>query len=71
MAAAIPGRMRKLLFCLVLAAGCTNAEDDIFLPYDAPTDGMHDAPMDTLRSEVPGPCGWDLCDAAPPDAGVD
>lgn len=58
--------MRKLLFCLVLAAGCTNVEDDILPPDAAVTDGPRDAPIDSQSMEA---C---VCDAAqPPDAGVD
>jgi hypothetical protein len=70
MTAAIPGHMRKLLFCLVLAAGCTNVEDDILPPDAAATDGPRDAPIDVHSIEEP-PCLFVPCDAAPPDAGVD
>jgi hypothetical protein len=57
--------MRKLLFCLVLAAaGCTNVEDDILPPDAAVTDGPRDAPMDGCSCDA-------IPDGSPPDAGVD
>jgi hypothetical protein len=73
--------MRLLLLGLVLLAGCTNVEDDILppdaaaadgprdAPIDAVTDGPRDAPIDVHSIEEP-PC-FGLCDALPPDAGVD